>query len=308
KYEKYIIHHHPYTLRSLIETHLALFSINPDLFHATNLSVPVFWPGKIVITVHDLIKHYSRGLANTTHHPVTYWLKYLEYLILITLAIRRASFTIVPAKYWKVILMQKYHLHSNKISVTYESPGVEFQKGHSFKDSPYRSIPKPFMVYTGNLYPHKNVGVLIKAADKLKIDVVIVCARSVFEKRLPLSPRVHYLGRLTDPELVQLYHEATAFVFPSLIEGFGLPGLEAMAVGLPVIAARASCLPEIYGDAALYFDPCSVDDLTTKTRLLLSDEKLRSTLIFKGKFQVKKYSWRKMSLQTWKIYQNVLSS
>jgi len=169
-------------------------------------------------------------------------------------------------------------------------------------------MTKPFLVYTGNLYPHKNVGVLIKAAEKLKINVAIVCARSIFEKRLPVSPYAHFLGRLSDGELAELHHEASAFIFPSLIEGFGLPGLEAMAVGLPVIAARASCLPEIYGDAALYFDPYSADDLVAKIQLLLSDEKLRSSLIAKGLKQAKKYSWRKMATQTWDIYQKVLSS
>ena len=120
KFAKYIIHYHPYTFLSFIETHIALFKIKPDLFHATNLSVPVLWPGKIIITIHDLIKHYSRGLANTTRHPAIYWLKYFEYLVLINLAIRRASHIIVPADYWKEILIQKYHLPEDKISVTYE--------------------------------------------------------------------------------------------------------------------------------------------------------------------------------------------
>lgn len=119
-FEKYVIHNHPYTLRSFLETHLALFRINPNLFHATNLSVPVFWPGKIVVTVHDLIKHYSRGLGNTTRPAIIYWLKYIQYLVLVNLAIRRAANIIVPSKYWKDLLMQKYGLPDNKISVTYE--------------------------------------------------------------------------------------------------------------------------------------------------------------------------------------------
>lgn len=123
-FEKYIIYHHPYTLLSLIETHIALFKIRPDLFHATNLSVPVFWPGKIIVTIHDLIKHYSRGLANTTRHPAIYWFKYLEYLVLVNLAIRRATHIIVPANYWKNILIQKYRLSPLKISVTYEGVSI----------------------------------------------------------------------------------------------------------------------------------------------------------------------------------------
>ena len=168
-------------------------------------------------------------------------------------------------------------------------------------------MKSPYVVYTGNLYPHKNVGLLIQAAEKIKIDVAIVCSRSVFEKRLPVSRHVHYLGRLSDHDLIDLYHRALAFVFPSLIEGFGLPGLEAMSVGLPVIAANASCLPEIYGSAALYFDPYSVDDLIAKIKLLQSDQRLRAELISNGFAQAKKYSWAKMANQTRDIYQNILS-
>ena len=168
------------------------------------------------------------------------------------------------------------------------------------------SMTKPFLVYTGNLYPHKNVDILVLAVEKLKINLAIVCARSVFEKRLPASLYAHYLGRLSDPELINLYHNALAFVFPSLIEGFGLPGLEAMSTGLPVIAARASCLPEIYGEAALYFDPYIVNDLVAKIQSILSDPKLRKSLIAKGYRQAQKYSWAKMANETWQIYQKEL--
>ena len=160
------------------------------------------------------------------------------------------------------------------------------------------------IVYTGNLYPHKNIGVLISAVERLQIKLKIICARNVFEKRLPKSEYVEYLGRLSDEEMVKVYKNSQAFVFPSLIEGFGLPGLEAMAVGLPVIAARASCLPEIYGDAALYFDPHDVNDLISKIQSVLSDKNLVKSLTQKGKQQVKKYSWAKMAKQTWEIYQN----
>jgi glycosyltransferase involved in cell wall biosynthesis len=167
-------------------------------------------------------------------------------------------------------------------------------------------MKKQYLVYTGNLYPHKNIPILIEACEKLKIDLKVICARSVFASRLPESKYVEYLGRLSDEDMKKVYKGATGFVFPSLIEGFGLPGLEAMAVGLPVVAANASCLPEVYGDAALYFDPLDVNDLISKIKAVLLDEKLRKDLIKKGFAQVKKYSWSKMAKQTWEIYQNVL--
>lgn len=165
---------------------------------------------------------------------------------------------------------------------------------------------KEYLVYIGNLYPHKNVGIAIRASEKLKIPLKIICARSVFEKQMPVSQYVQYLGRLEDKEVISIYKKATAFVFPSLIEGFGLPGLEAMSVGLPVIAARSSCLPEVYGDAALYFDPYDLEDLIEKIKLIKINTKLRHELVKKGFKQVQKYSWAKMAAETCQIYQEML--
>ncbi len=168
------------------------------------------------------------------------------------------------------------------------------------------SMIKPYLIYVGNLYPHKNISVLVAAAEILQIDVAIICARSVFADRLPKSRLVHFLGQVSDTELKKLLKNAIAFVFPSLIEGFGLPGLEAMSVGCPVIAARASCLPEIYGAAAIYFDPYNPSELANKINTLLNDSNLRREYIKRGIEQTKKYSWRKMAVQTWKIYQKIL--
>ncbi len=213
---------------------------------------------------------------------------------------------IVPADYWKAELIKRYRLDPRKVTVTYEGVSEIFSQFSILKSQV--SIKKPFVVYTGNLYPHKNVPILISAITKLKLNLAIVCARSVFVDRLPQSKYIHFLGRLTDEQLVSLYQQADAFVFPSLIEGFGLPGLEAMAVGLPVIAARASCLPEIYEEAALYFAQGSSDDLAQKIKLVIGDNKLRQDLISKGKKQISKYSWSKMAKETWQIYQQAIKN
>jgi len=160
-----------------------------------------------------------------------------------------------------------------------------------------------YLVYTGNLYPHKNVSTAIAAAEELKMTLKIICARSVFQHTLPKSQYVEYMGQLTDQEVKQVYEKALAFVFPSLVEGFGLPGLEAMAAGLPVIASNSSCLPEVYGSAALYFSPLRKDELVMQIKNLQKDKKLRNELIKMGKNQIKKYSWKKMADQTWEIYE-----
>lgn len=301
KFTKYYARFHPYSFLAQLEMFWILSFIRPDLLHVPHFTIPVLWPGKIVVTIHDLIKHLSRGQDTTTHGLPFYWVKYYGYLVIVWLAVHRASHIIVPAKYWKDILIKKYRLNPAKVSVTYEGVSKTFIE-QSTKDYPFVASGS-FVVYTGNLYPHKNIPVLIQAMELAKVNLAIVCARSVFEKRLPVSPRVQYLGRLTDEQLVNLYQGAVAFVFPSLIEGFGLPGLEAMATGLPVIAARASCLPEVYGDAALFFDPHDPVDLADKIKALIIDKKLRQKLIAAGHIQVNKYSWATMATQTWEIYQ-----
>ncbi len=118
---------------------------------------------------------------------------------------------------------------------------------------------------------------------------------------------MNFVGFVPDEELMILYQEAEAFVLPSLLEGFGLIGLEAMAVGCPVLASDIPVLKEIYGEAALYFDPKNVNDIAKKIKQIIDDQKLREKLKKLGRGQVKKYSWQKTAQETIKVYQEVLA-
>ncbi len=148
---------------------------------------------------------------------------------------------------------------------------------------------KPYILYVGNDYPHKNLQRLKWAFEKLKSEGL--------DYDLVLITKF-----VNEEELDNLYKNAALFVFPSLSEGFGLPPLEAMARGVPVVSSNATCLPEILGDAALYFNPLDVDDMAEKIKKALTDENLRKTLIQKGFEQIKKYSWRKMADETLNLY------
>ena len=304
KFTKHYAYFHPYSLLAQFEMLWILSFIRPDLLHVPHFTIPVLWPGKMVVTIHDLIKHLSKGRDTTTRHPLLYWPKYFGYLAIVWLAVHRSSHIIVPAKYWRDILVKKYHLKQEKISVTYE--GVAPVYFIEAANSVGVGSGNPYVAYTGNLYPHKNVPVLLAAIKLLKgkVNLVISCARSVFSDRLETSKYVKFLGQTSDSDLVAIYRQSLTFVTPSLIEGFGLPGLEAMAVGTPVIAARASCLPEIYGDAAIFFDPHDPVNLADKINSLLVDPKLRQKYITLGKKQVSKYSWATMAKATWQIYQD----
>lgn len=315
-FTKYYAKYHPYSLFAQIEILCLLAIIKPDLIHTPHFTIPILWTGKQVVTIHDLIKHFSKGTDTTTRHKYVYWLKYMGYILITYLAIKRADHIIVPAVYWKKIISKKYNVPLRKISVTYEGVPAQYLNPH-FSPNYKPPLPKPFLVYTGNLYPHKNLPTLFKAIKLLKgnINLAIVCARSVFTKRVEelinkehLSAYVKFLGYVPDSDLINLYSQSLALVQPSLIEGFGLTGLEAMAVNTPVIAARASCLPEVYQQAALFFKPLDAVDLSRKISLLLSDENKRTHLISKGRELLRQYSWGKMSSQTRDIYLQILKA
>lgn len=297
-----------------------LKKLKPDLVHFPHFNLPVFWRGRYIVTIHDLIKHQSKGRKTTTKLAFFYWFKYLAYQINIFFAVKRAQKIITPSQFWKKELVRRYHLKENKIVVTYEGAGEFLNKKPTIsgqKALKKYGITKPFVIYTGSLYPHKNVLNLVKAivhlnnSNKLekKISLVVASARNVFLERFKKEIEktkgldlVILAGFVPDGELIALYQEAEAFVTPSLLEGFGLTPLEAMAVGLPVVSSKASCLPEIYDEAAIYFDPLDIDDMAEKIKEVINDKKLRQELIKKGFQQVKKYSWQKMAKETLKVY------
>lgn len=321
KFKKVLADYPHYSFKEQFFLPLQLIKLKPDLVHFPHLNVPAFWWGKQIVTVHDLIKNQWRGIETTTKGLPFYWFKYLNYRILVLLAIKRVAKIITPSNWWREYLIKQYELPSQKIIVTYEGVSRKFME-FKIKDSAPKiirnyGIRKPFVIYTGSLYPHKNVLRLVEAVkllnlQGLNLQLVIVCARNVFFNRFKIKVEkleaekfVKLLGFLPDEEIAALYQEAEAFVFPSLLEGFGLPGLEAMAIGAPVLAARASCLPEIYKDAALYFDPFSPKDMGEKISLVIKNEDIRKKLIDAGRKRVKSFSWQRMAEQTLKIYEQV---
>ncbi len=316
-FQKVLADYQHYSLKEQVLLPLQLIKLKGDLVHFPHFNVPLFWFGKYVVTIHDLIKHESRGVATTTRFPMVYWLKFIVYRLVTWITIKKAFKIITPSYFWKKELVKRYGLAENKISVTYEgvADGLLSQKANinPQKILAKYNIQKPFVIYTGSLYPHKNVERLVKAMALINQDLklVIVCARNIFYQRflqkikeLKAEKFVNLVGFVPDEELATIYKQAQALVFPSFWEGFGLPGLEAMGSGLPVIAAKASCLPEIYGQAALYFNPLDERELAEKIQRIRTDKKLREDLIQKGFDQVKKYSWGKMAKETLEIYES----
>ena len=306
-----------YSLAEQIFLPTLLSKLKPDLVHFTHLDKPIFYFKKSVVTVHDLIRHFSKGKETTTRNPLLYWPKYWAYLLM-TRIIFISSHLIVPSHFWRDYIIKKYKFPPRKIITTYEAVDPVFIKKSlnikSLNSKKYKS-PKNYLIYTGNLYPHKNIDVLLKALKKLPdLKLKIICSRSVFSKKiekqvseLKLQKQVEFLGYVPDEKFANLYSEALTLVHPSFLEGFSLTGLEAMALNCPVIAAKASCLPEIYGDSVLYFDPKDPDDLVKQINLLKKSPNLREKLINLGKKQVAKYAWSQTAKETLNFYQKIIN-
>jgi glycosyltransferase involved in cell wall biosynthesis len=293
-----------------------------DLVHYPHFNIPVLSDTPFVVTIHDLIKHFFKGKPVTTRNSLVYWIKYGGYHLTINTAIKKAYKIITPSQFTKDQVVSHYPGVSNKIEVIYEGVNSSYMQKD---DNPVKKHPKklniksPFFTYTGSAYPSKNIPVLLDALKLLvdrQVDVslLMTCARNSFWEKLEkdvksreLEKHVVLPGRVADEDLSNLYKEATALVMPSLMEGFGLPGLEAMAAGCPVIASEAGSLPEVYGSAALYFHPERPEQLAEiMESMLQKSSSEREFIIKKGKKQANKYSWDKAAKETLSIYKNYL--
>lgn len=309
KFNYYPTAYRHYSLQEQIFLPFLLKKLQPDLVHFTHLDKPILYFGASIVTVHDLIRHFSKGPQTSTKNPYLYWPKYWGYLFM-TQIIFKTSYLIVPSNFWRDYIIKKYNYNPQKIITTYEAvdPHFFFQNDQSIE------VPKNYILYTGNLYPHKNIDVVLKALTKLPhLKLKIICARSIFTKKIEnqiskhkLEKQVEFLGYVPDNKFSQIYHQALALVHPSYLEGFSLTGLEAMALNCPVIAARSSCLPEIYENSVLYFDPYNADSLTKLIILLQKSKTLRQKLIKMGHLQIKKYSWDKTAKETFSFYKKII--
>lgn len=178
------------------------------------------------------------------------------------------------------------------------------------------NIDSPFILYVGTLEPRKNIPALFKAFSKLRkrMDYKLVIVgmkgwkyKRIFKtiKELQLEKHIIFTGYVSEEDIVKFYNIAEVFVYPSIYEGFGLPPLEAMACGCPVITSNTSSLPEVVGDAGILVDPNDIEGLSDKIYEVLSNEDLRNELSEKGPERAKMFSWQKTAKQTWEIYESL---
>lgn len=290
-----------------------LRSLKPDLVHFSMTPLePVFYFGKRITTTHDLtMLRFAR--AGKLPLPL-HWARMTGYRFLFWHSHRAARHIIAISKFVANDIAQLHPFAAKKTTVIYESSEPPLKTAAQ----PLKGVTQPFIMHTGIPFPHKNLERLVQAFELMKEkqpDLQLVLSGKkeyYFEEFIkwlaasPVKDSVIIPGFVTDPELKWLYEHAEAYVLPALSEGFGLPGLEAMAHNCPLVSSNATCLPEIYGQAALYFDPENIEDIAAKVERVISDKKLRKELVAKGQDQLKKYSWTRMAEQTLALYKSIL--
>jgi glycosyltransferase involved in cell wall biosynthesis len=255
-----------------------------------------------VLAVHDLVSIlYPQTMAN--YNRFVHHLFFKE-------SVKQSDQLITMSEYTKQSLIDNFHICREKITVIYEGVSIIFQPLPKEKVQEVLQryqITKPYFLAVGTLEPRKNYPILLQAFKHFSQDYDLVIigkegwkAQRIFKmiQDLQLTNKVKILGYVGINELPNFYSGAELFIFPSLYEGFGLPLVEAMACGVPVVCSDASCLPEIGGDAAVYFPAQSVDLLVAKTDLVLSSPQLRQSLREKGIKQAVKFNWDNTAQQT----------
>ncbi len=273
-----------------------------DLLHVPYFNVPIFYPRKLIVTIHDLtILHFYTGRA-TTLPLLLYKIKRLGYWVELAIGLRKAKKIIAVSETTKLEIIDHFGIESDKILVTYEAADDKLVDLSKKAGKPL--VSDPYILYVGNAYPHKNLDRLLEAWQG---KLVLATPDDFFSKRLKTAEKVLMFRGASVSELANLYKYAQVLVFPSLMEGFGLPGIEAMAIGTPVACSNIPVFSEIYGDACLVFNPNDSNDIAQKLNNVLQNEKLRKELIAKGKKKAVHYSWRRMAEQTLSVYKEAVS-
>ena len=295
----------------------------PDVVHFPHFNVPIFFESKSIVTIHDMTMH-KQGIGATNLPLLFYLFKRLPYKFVFRQAVVNSQKIIVPSNAVKDEIIKIYKVNPDKINVTYEGIDEKYaiaKKTNSEMEilAKYKLIGKNYFLYVGNAYPHKNLESAIRAIVDLnsKKDkeciFVIAGTKDKFKRNLRsvvfrnnAKKFIRFIGFVSDEDLRVVYKHSLAFIYPSLSEGFGLQGLEAIASKTILIASDIPVFREIYGSHAFYFNPENVKSISLAMRGVLNMKK-EDRLKYSATAQefIKKYSWREMAKKTIKVYSEV---
>ncbi len=318
KFSVVVAPYHWYSFAEQLGMPWKIWRARVDVMHFPHFNVPLLYRKPFIVTIHDLIINHFPTERATTLGPFLYTFKHLAGQWVMRHAVRFSQRIITVSEFSKHDIVNYYGIDPQKVVVTYEAadPVTPAENTNAKQILERYRIRKPYLLYIGNAYPHKNLEMMIDVLKELKRrqqpipwQMVFVGREDYFYARLKqhawsknVDDHTVFTGFVPDSELSVLYAHAEAYVFPSLYEGFGLPPLEAMTQRTPVLSANTSCLPEILGDAAEYFDPADVSAIIDAIQRVMHNTERRQTLIQNGDVQVRQYSWHRMMQQTLNVY------
>ncbi|MGA2911298.1 MAG: glycosyltransferase family 1 protein [Candidatus Levyibacteriota bacterium] len=304
---------HPKKFWTQIGLPLKLFmeTKKPDVFFSPSHYAPRFSPVPTAISIMDLSYiHFPELFTKHDLYQLVNWTKY---------SAKNAKKIFTISNFSRDDIIKTYKKKLADVVTTYlgikEILSNKYQVLSMDDLNKKFGIEKPYILFVGTLQPRKNIVKLIEAFSLLKnkdVELVIVGKKGwlwedIFAapEKFKVAEKVKFLDFVGNEDLPSFYKNALCFVLPSLYEGFGLPVLEAMKFGCPTVISDVSSLPEVGGDACLYVDPQSVDDIAQKLNTVISDEKLRAEMVKKGYNQVKKFSWEKTAKETLKALEEL---
>lgn len=306
-----------HSLREQIVMPIVFLREHLDLLHVPYFNIPIFYPRAFVVTMHDIIiYHFNTGRATTLPY-LLYKLRRLGYYLTLIWGLARAKKIFAVSKFTKQDLVKCFSIPEKKIDVIYQGIALKVITKNQGKSL----IEGDYLLYVGNAYPHKNLALLLnvfntfylKKKDKEKVkqwpQLVLVGKEDYFylklkdvAQKLPCRKNIIFYGWTNDRELSILYTQAIGFIYPTLMEGFGLPPIEAMVHGTPTLVSDIPVFHEVLGDAPLYFNPKSAEDFFNKIDFLWNNSSKLKKLLPAPIFFLNKYRWEETASATLQGY------
>lgn len=287
----------------------------PDILHGTNYVVYPYKKGLKVMTIYDItfIKHrdYANSVARGFANQVKHCLQWTDLVLTISESSKRdiVEYLHVPPE----------QVHVTPLASRYYPDYLHHFSEAELQQSIRYDFSQPYILFVSTIEPRKNIVRLVQAFNRLKQEyklehqLVLIGRRGWYYEpifaeieRSPYREQIHHLDYLSDELVALFYAKADVFAYPSHYEGFGLPALEAMTLGTPVVTSHTSSLPEVVGDAALLIDPNQTDSLVDALLQVVSDRTLRAQLIRKGREQASRFSWENTARETLKAYRSLI--
>ena len=280
-------------------------SLKPDLFHCPTFTAPLMANFPVMVNIHDLIP---------VVYPELFSFKYkIYYNTFVPRVCKKAIRILTSSEGSKKDITRFYGIDANNIDVVYNS---SYSANDTIEPYSADSVNPKYVMFVGNQMPHKNFIRAAKAFDlaqkrlkNRKISMIAVgISQEFFDKSEVANVKnITCLTYLSPGKLQSVYKGAGVMLFPSLYEGFGIPPLEAMSFGIPVVSSNCSCMPEVLGDAYISVDPLNIEEIARGLQTIYTNRSIRDSLIGRGKHRVKQFSWRESARKIVRIYGELLS-